>query len=282
MQKTNAEELLAQVQKSPAAVAIHDKNAWMSIFAKYHIVEDPVGSAPHIGGIYDAASGQRGYGALSRFFDTFIAPNQIAFDIKRDMICGNHVARDLTINIHMSDKVQAQVPMHLVYELMLEDEEWKIIRLAAYWELMPMIRQLIGKGFACVSVLSCLTVRMLRLQGVGGMLGFAKAAINIGNAGKKAVAQFVKSYNAKNLPDLMGTCANDDAMIQIPYGEKAIHPSLLISQFDGEMSISKVMAAGDAITATITLKQGDSVKEGMAIFEFNRKVGKISALRCYF
>jgi len=113
----NPEELLAQVQKSPAAVAIHDKTAWMSIFAKYHVVEDPVGSKPHIGGVYDAASGQRGHGALSRFFDTFIAPNKISFDVKRDRVCGNHVARDLTINIQMSEKVHAQVPMHLVYEL---------------------------------------------------------------------------------------------------------------------------------------------------------------------
>ena len=135
--------LLEQVLKSPAAVAVHDKRAWMSIFSKYHIVEDPVGSNPHIGGLYDTVSGERGNGALGRFFDTFIAPNDISFDVKRYIVCANHVVRDLTINIKMSEKVQAQVPMHLLYELGPEADEWKITRLAAYWELMPMIFQLL-------------------------------------------------------------------------------------------------------------------------------------------
>ena len=126
MSNPDKSDLLKQVEKSPAAVAIHDKKAWMSIFAQYHIVEDPVGSNPHISGLYDSVSGCRGNDALSRFFDTFIAPNKISFDVKRDIVCGTHVVRDLTINIEMSAKVKAQVPMHLLYELISENGEWKI------------------------------------------------------------------------------------------------------------------------------------------------------------
>ena len=34
---------LALVERSPAAVAVHDKAAWLALFTRYNIVEDPVG-----------------------------------------------------------------------------------------------------------------------------------------------------------------------------------------------------------------------------------------------
>jgi hypothetical protein len=282
MTNSHAAALLAQVEKSPAAVAIHDKTAWMSIFAQYHIVEDPVGSKPHVSGIYDSASGARGNAPLSRFFDTFIAPNQIAFDVKKDIVCANHVVRDLTINIQMSEHVQAQVPMHLLYELIEENGEWKIVRLAAHWELMPMIFQLLGKGFSCFGVLGSLTVRMLKLQGFFGMLGFSKAVFNIGGVGKKSVRDFSKAFNSKKLSDLMGVFASDADIVHWPFGEKPIHPSQLLESRTGEISLTKVMAAGDTITASITLKESDISKEGVAIFEFNRSLKKIAAVKIYY
>ena len=282
MPNPNAAELLAQVEKSPAAVAIHDKLAWMSIFAQYHIVEDPVGSQPHVSGIYDAVSGERGNAPLSRFFDTFIAPNQISFDVRRDLVCGSHVVRDLTIHIQMSERVHAQVPMHLLYELVQENGEWKIVHLAAHWELLPMIFQLLGKGFACFGVLGALTMRMLKLQGVSGMLGFSKAALNIGRKGKKAVQEFEHAFNNKRLVDLMGVFASDADVIHWPYGERPEHPSRLLEVRSGQITFSKVLAAGDTVTATVSLREGDVVREGVAIFEFNRKISKIAELRLYW
>lgn len=280
---SHAETLLAQVEKSPAAVAVHDKTAWLAIFARYHIVEDPVGSSPHIGGLYDHKSGQRGDGALSRFFDTFIAPNNIRFEVKQDIVSGNHVVRDLSIHITMSDKVQVQVPMHLLYELAEENDEWRIVRLAAHWELMPMMGQLLGKGFACLPVMASLTVRMLKLQGIAGTLGFSKAVLNIGKAGKKQALAFASAFNNKSLSSLMATCSSDAAMIQWPYDDEACSPSQLLEKLPGNIQLGKVMAAGDTVSANITWQQEGSVKrEGVAFFEFNRKTKKISALRCYF
>ena len=279
--ENQAADLLAQVEKSPAAVAIHDKEAWMSIFAQYHIVEDPVGSRPHVSGIYDSVSGQRGNGPLSRFFDTFIAPNQISFDVQRDLVCGNHVVRDLTINIQMSEQVHAQVPMHLLYELIQENNEWKIVHLAAHWELMPMIMQLLGKGLACFGVLGALTVRMLKLQGIGGMLGFSKAAINIGSKGKKVVKVFEEAINNKNLAALMGTFVSDAKIVHWPYGEQPVSPSTLLEAHDVKLTFSKMLAAGDIITATVSINTEDKAQGGVAIFEFNRKLKKIAAIKIY-
>lgn len=283
MSKADPALLLAQVERSPAAVAVHDKFAWMSIFAQYHVVEDPVGSTPHVGGIYDGKSGKRGHEALARFFDTFIAPNNIRFDVVRDIVNGNHVVRDLTIHIAMSEKVHVSVPMHLLYELGLENGEWKIIRLAAHWELMPMMAQLFSKGLAAVPVMSALTVRMIALQGIGGMLGFSKAAINIGNKGKAAVKQFAAAFNQKSLSDLMAVCDNDADIVHWPYGGAPCYPSELFEQVSGQLHISdKMLAAGDVITASIEWQNGESSKAGLLIAEFNRKTGKIRQLRTYF
>lgn len=283
MNKPDPSILLAQVECSPAAVAVHDKFAWMSIFAQYHVVEDPVGSSPHVGGVYDAKSGKRGHEALSRFFDTFIAPNQIRFEVQRDIVCGNHVVRDLTIHITMSDKVQVSVPMHLLYELGLDQGEWKICRLAAHWELMPMMGQLMAKGLAALPVMGSLTVRMLSLQGLAGMLGFSKAAINIGKKGKTAVQQFATAFNQKSLSDLMAVCDNDADIIHWPYADNQCYPSQLFEQVDGTLVLTdKVLAAGDVITASVEWRKGESVKAGLLIAEFNRKTGKISQLRTYF
>ncbi len=277
-----SEQLLAQVKKSPAAVAIHDKAAWMDIFAQYHVVEDPVGSSPHIGGIFDATAGTRGHGALGRFFDTFIAPNEIVFDVRQDMVCGNHVLRDLTINLKMSPKVSATVPMHLLYELVQEGEQWKIVRLAAYWELIPMVTQLLAKGFASMGVLSALTLRMLKYQGFGGMLGFAKAAINIGSHGKQALGAVVQALNDRNTQALLQQFDHSGACVFAPVGEAATTPAAFVDAFQGQLAIEKVMAAGDAVTASFKLTQDGQNTAGVLIAEFNRRSKKISQLRFYF
>src|SRR5690554_3186920 len=283
MAESKAAEFLALVEKSPEAVAIHDKQAWQSIFAKYHIVEDPVGAKAHIGGIYDAKSAQRGNDALSRFFDTFIAPNSISFDVAQDIVCGQHVLRDLTIHICMSDKVEIKVPMHLLYELVQEGNEWKIQRLAAHWELMPMLGQLFSKGLAAAPIMAALSVRMMKLQGFFGMLGFSKAALTIGAKGKRAVQGFVDSFNSKDLAGIMHVSDNDAPTVHWPNGELVCSPSELLEKVEGQLQLSgKCLAAGDTITASASWKNGEEQKSGVIVFEFNRKTKKISSLRAYF
>ncbi len=272
-------DLISIVQQSPEAVAIHDKKSWMGIFAANHVVEDPVGSKPHLS---DAGSAEP-HDALSRFYDTFIAPNTIAFDVANDVVCGQHVMRDLTINLQMSDKVQAQVPMHLLYELAEEGGTYKVARLAAHWEFMPMIMQLLGKGFAALPVLGSLTVRMLKLQGIGGALGFSKAALNIGQKGKQQVLGFERAVASKDQNALKRLFADDQASIHFPYGTEPLKPSELLEKFDGAVAVSKLLVAGDNVTATIKVQpQGGDAKEGVAIFKFNRKSAEMTEVVMYF
>lgn len=272
------ESLVKIVQQSPEAVAIHDKAAWMSIFASNHIVEDPVGSVPHLSN----PGSDKPHDALSRFYDTFIAPNQIAFDVASDSVSGLHVMRDLTINLQMSDKVSAQVPMHLLYELADDNGELKVARLAAHWEFMPMIVQLLKKGFAAVPVLASLTVRMFKLQGLGGTLGFSKAALNIGQKGKEKVLAFERAFNAKDKAALKALLA-DGEIAYMPESSEPMSAQAFIEQVSGHISVSKLLAAGQGVTATVQVQAGDSNvhKNGVLLVKFDKATMKINYLRFY-
>ena len=272
------QDLIAIVEQSPQAVAIHDKAAWMGIFANNHVVEDPVGSTPHLSN----SGSNEPHDALSRFYDTFIAPNQLAFDVKQDVVCAKHVIRDLQINLQMSDKISAEVPMHLLYELTEEDGTYKVSRLAAHWEFMPMIMQLLKKGFAALPVLAALTVRMLKLQGIGGALGFSKAAFNVGKQGKQQALSFERAVANKDLAALESLFAVKGASIHYPYGESPIDAEQLIENAPELLSLSKLLVSGDAVTASIELKLAEEVKSGVAIFKFDRSNHKLNTVFFYF
>ena len=62
-----------------------------------------------------------GTDAIARFYDTFIAPNDIAFDVAHDFAGPATVLRDLTITITMSTGARVRVPMHLRYEVVEEN-----------------------------------------------------------------------------------------------------------------------------------------------------------------
>ncbi|MBO0853659.1 MAG: nuclear transport factor 2 family protein, partial [Nocardia sp.] len=149
----HAARLLATVERSPQAVAVHDRRAWVELFAPQGQVEDPVGSAPHIG-----------RSAIERFYDTFIGPNTIVFRVDHDVVCGSTVYRDLAIEITMSTGVTLRVPMHLRYDLEAAGDQWRIARLYAHWELPVMVGQLLTAGVRGLGAAARLTPRLLGNQ----------------------------------------------------------------------------------------------------------------------
>lgn len=168
MQTYPTDAMLALVEQSPAAVASHNRDAWLALFARRATVEDPVGSRPVTRPPEDS---------IARFYDTFIAPNNIRFEVSHDFCGGNTVVRDLLIHIDMAPAVPVSVPMHLAYELTVEEYGLRIQRLAAHWELLPMVGQLLRLGMPAVPVMLSLSRRMLANLGTGGMLGFSRAAL---------------------------------------------------------------------------------------------------------
>ena len=99
-------ELLAAVERSPAAVGAHDRRAWVGLFTPGGQVEDPVGSRPH-----------RGRRAIERFYDTFIGPRDITFHRDADVVVGNTVVRDLELEVTMADSLVMRIPTYLRYDV---------------------------------------------------------------------------------------------------------------------------------------------------------------------
>lgn len=232
----SARELLDLVHRSPAAVAVHDKNAWLGLFAARHVVEDPVGGRPVLGGLYDRRSRVRGGAPLARFWDTFIAPNDIRFHVEHeDIVSGLDVVRDVTIETRLGGGVVAKAPMHLLYETTLDEGAPRIRRIAAHWEVGPMFAQVAGVDRANLVVAATMSARMLRLQGLGGSLALGLAVRSVGERGKRSVRRLVADAHR---------------------GEHTARALLGDTPVD---NITKMIAAGDTVTATCTVDGAHAV-----------------------
>mgnify|MGYP000678131720 CR=1 FL=1 len=256
------EACMACVEGSPAAVAVHNKPEWLSLFADCAVVEDPVGSKPQIN-LRDKDSGP-----LGRFYETFIAGNEIRFHVDHDVVCPGAVVRDLDIEIRMSAKVSVRVPMHLLYELTAEGGEVRIKRLAAHWELAPMIKQQMRFGFASALVGIHSFWRMLKHMGLSGVQGFAQARQTIGDTGKAKAQAFVTAFNSKSEKALAALFA-PDGMVAWPYGHDCALQDWAIP--GGMLRVEKLLSAGRVTTATVYYQNGDQQQRGVALFQFDRQ-----------
>lgn len=279
------DSLLAAVQQSPILVAAHDRAAWCSLYATDGQVNDPVGSRPHTG-----------RAAIERFYDTFIAPNSITFDVQHDMVCGMSVMRDLTIETIMSTGVKLHVPMHLRYDLVeagviekdllspalalgaAEAGALKIQRLYAHWELLPMILQLLGAGLKGWWTAIKLGPQLILNQGIGGVIGFMRGFLGVGRRGKRAANAFLTALCEGN-----STAAQSQlevgAILEWPFGKPQTLAQFLTNARDVECG--KVIAAGRYVTASVKWRTGNVESHGVMLFEFHASQDRIFALKVF-
>lgn len=256
-----ATAMLACVSASPEAVARHDKAAWLNLFTVDAEVHDPVGAKAHHGPV-----------AIDRFYDTFIAPNAITFEVAHELVCGDVVVRDVTIHTRMGTGLRVSVPAHLRYQL-AEDATGalRIRRLCAYWELGTMVRQSLGGGLRGLRTHLGLSRHMLACQGVSGVVGFTKGFAGVGSAGRQSAEALFAALRDGNA-DLAGQRLSQDARL-IVGTEPDASLDTLCRQWQG-LQWSKCIAAGRYVTAS--LQHGD--RQGLAVLSFNRQ-GRISQLR---
>ncbi|WP_067715368.1 nuclear transport factor 2 family protein [Nocardia yamanashiensis] len=261
--KPTAAELLATVEASPAAVGAHDKAAWVGLFADNGSVEDPVGSRPHIG-----------REAIERFYETFIAPNGIAFDVTNDVVCGTTVFRDLTIATTMSTGVTLHVPMHLRYDLAEVDGALRIAVLRAHWELPGMIAQLLGSGVQGLLAGAKLGPQLLGNQGVGGALGFLRGMRSVGANGKRAAGQLLDALARGEVP------ATRAVLAPVPKLVWADGDAMSLEDFTTRakgLRWSKPIAAGRHVTASVETRTG----RGIAQLDFTDRGNRVEAVRIF-
>ncbi|GAA5069635.1 nuclear transport factor 2 family protein [Nocardia callitridis] len=262
---TPDQRLLAAVEASPRAVAVHDRAAWVGLFTADATVNDPVGSAPHTG-----------HQAIGRFYDTFIGPNTIEFQVDRDMIHSavNTVVRDLTLRTTMSTGATIIVPMHLRYQLVEREGEWKIAQLAAHWELAGMIVQLLRTGLPGLAASAKLGPQLIANLGVGGAAGMLRGLFGVGRAGKRATDRLFHAATEAET-DRVRDLLHTDAVLEIPVGTK-----VSVEEFTAKaahLRWDKVIAAGRSVSTSIRL----GPTGGVALLEFDKGTTKVTALRVF-
>lgn len=243
----SAAELLTTVEASPRAVAAHDRATWVGLFAPGARVQDPVGSRPHIGSA-----------AIERFYDTFIGPNGIAFQVEHDVVCGMTVFRDLAIETTMSTGVTLRVPMHLRYDVERVAGELKIRELHAHWELPVMIGQLLAAGARGLAAGARLTPQLLGNQGLGGALGFARGFVRVGAAGRRAATGLLVDAAHANTAAVRAALS-PDAVLEWPTGT-TVDADEFVARAAGT-DVGKTIVAGRFVTATVDTTSGRGIAE---------------------
>jgi hypothetical protein len=277
------DDLLSVAGASPEAVARHDKQAWLSLFSEEAVVEDPVGATP-VRCVIDRETSSRDSSQLERFYETFIASNDIVFQVHNDIVAAGMVARDATIEITSSTWLTTSVHIYVLYELVEEDGRLKIARLAAHWELFNMVRQVTGRGWPGFKMMTVLGFRMLRFQGFSGILSYMRGFSGIGREGKDAVLKFMKGVNERDV-DLLSRLVdsrNDEASIEFPVGGRTFSPASLVDEIDAQVSASDLISAGWVIAFQLDITSGQDSRRGIGLFEFTPKTRKIKRARFFW
>lgn len=260
---TPRSELLAAVERSPAATAAHDRAAWVGLFRTDGQVQDPVGSRPHVG-----------HDAIERFYDTFIGPRTITFHRDADTVVGNTVLRDLELEVAMGRSVRMRIPAYLRYDLIGTADDLKISRLQAFWELPAMIGQFARSGSGAVSAGLGLTGALLRNQGPGGAVGFLSGVRTGGRRAKRHLTEVLVDAAAG---DALAVKRRLVEQVQITRGDQA---RLALSEFTAAVAgaqVRKVIAAGSFVVAGLN-RDG---RRAVVIAELASDRPVISALRLF-
>lgn len=259
-------ELLTTAKASPTAVAAHDRASWLGLFSRDAEVHDPVGSRGHAGPA-----------ALARFYDTFIAPNDIHFAVEHDLVCGQTVVRDLVIETRMGGTpLQVNVPLFIRYEIVDDNGQPKVRRLYAHWELMAMMGSQVfnqGLGTGLLALIK-LSGNMLRHQGIGGALGFSRAFAGVGKKAKLSTEAFLEAMSqgddhrartvlAPHCPLQIGTS---------PVGLAEMKHRLKTARWE------KMLAGGQQVTVRLHLNDG---QRAVGLFDIARDGHRLAGVRIY-
>ncbi len=235
-------EVLAAADLSRQAAGRRDRTEWVGLFTADGRVEDPVGSAPHIG-----------HDQIGRFFDTFIGPRHINFSTGTDLVSGTTVVRDLTLEVQMGSAVSMAIPAILRYEL---DGELKMTSLQAYWELPPMALQFVRNGRAALPVGVALGRALLANQGLLGAVGFLRG---LRRPGRRQRAQLTKLLTALSMGDELA------ARRLLPRSDRQAVELADLGARLRDASWSKVIGAGRSIAVSIHAPNG----RGVVIADFD-------------
>lgn len=113
------EQIRATADSYIAALAAGDLDAVMSLYAEDATVEDPVGG----GTVHEGAA------AIREFYATVTAL-KIDAEVLDARVCGNELLFNFEITTHFDAENKATIN---VWDLMVHDEQGKVVSMRAYW-----------------------------------------------------------------------------------------------------------------------------------------------------
>lgn len=277
------EAAIDTVEASPRFVGEHDRAAWLDLFAAGGVVEDPVGAAPSRKG----ERIRRGRDELARFYDTFIAGNEIRFVVERDIVVGSEVIRDVAIHTILGTGLQVVVPAILRYSLTCEAENPRIARLEAYWELPRLSQQILKRGFRGLRTMLRTTWTMVRVQGLRGLAGYSKGMMRgILGRGHEVAGQLARSLRDGDLEVLAGLFVQGAEIESLRDGEREVLSESPVAWAErlgcgACLSLSKVIASGWVIAFRFELQRGGEISRGIGFLIFDRQTRWVSRARFF-
>jgi hypothetical protein len=261
-------DLIAFADQSPACVAAHEKEAWLKLFADDAVVEDPVGTPP----------ARKADGTLSKFWDTFIAPNAVRFEILGDRVQGTDVLRDTVIHTRMQGGVSVSVPAYVLYELG-DGGERRIRRLAAHWRQRGSAAGTPGDSVRAGVGAARLLARMVRTMGPRWAWGYvASFRRGAGAAGVRAVEELGRALRAGDPAAVCGRFVDPRAAVR--FGDVRTTADQLVSVLGAgtSLSIEAPLSAGWTTACRFRI-EGPRPSDGLALFEIAPGDGRDGRLR---
>jgi hypothetical protein len=274
------DKLYALVKRSPELVDRHDREGWLGLFSTESVVEDPVG-----GGLNRKGKDWRGdRDGLSRFYDIFIAPNDIKFTVNQDIVMGNEVVRDVLIRTRLPNGAVSEVAAYLIYRGVEEGSEVKLASLQAHWDFSGnALRLLRNNGIKGVVASSGQFWSMLRIQGLKRVMEYLGAMYKgIFKKGVAAVNSFAAAVNAGDEAALARLC-EPDARIEYPAGKRIPASDFLKGEGKGlRLEVPALRSAGWYTSCAFDAQGGGVKHHGVAFFQFSPKSKKIVAARFFW
>ena len=265
-------ELLAIVERSPEWVAVHHRENWLALFRDDALIEDPVGSPP----------APKAPGTLGRFWDTFIAPHEIRFEIRRDHVIGRDVFRDAIIHTRITPHVAIDVPAYLLYQL--DDgagSGMRVKRMAAHWQLGALSLGALKIGPRAWWPMTRLFARMIRLMGLGWVGGYLGVLWNgIGKRGLRAAQELGRALESRDAAALAALFVDDSATVEL--GATRAAPSALLGALPpgSRLAIEAPVTAGWTTSFRFRI-DGPAPSEGLALLEFAPDARRIRRARFF-
>ena len=265
------QELLAVVERSPEWVAAHHRENWLALFGRDALVEDPVGSPP----------ARKATGALGRFWDTFIAPHEIRFEVRRDHVIGRDVFRDAVIHTRIGPHVSIEVPAYLLYQLDDGADGLQVRRMAAHWQLGRLSLGALKLGPRAWLPMTRLFGRMLRIMGLSWVGGYlASLWSGIGTRGLVAATELARAIDRRDAAALSALFVDDTARVEL--GAEPLSPSALLGALPSpsRLDIAAPVTAGWTTSFRFRI-DGPAPSEGLALLEFAPAERRIARARFF-